>query len=118
MVDASEILTDYVKLYPDAKRRTVEVMTGVADDYAEMGINLVIEVAEDAAARVERLGQMFDLTASEALLALHIAGGGSTRDYATTRGITRHTARNQLQAVFDKTGARRQAALVRLLKDF
>ena len=118
MVDTSETLTDYVKLYPEAKRRAVDIVTRVAGDYAEMGMELIIEVAEDAAARIERLGRMFDLTASEALLALHIANGGSTADYAATRGITRNTVRNQLQAVFDKTGARRQTELVRLLADY
>ncbi|WP_260580580.1 helix-turn-helix transcriptional regulator [Sphingopyxis sp. PET50] len=118
MVATSETLADYVRLYPDAKRRAVEIVTGVAGDYAEMGMELVIEIAEDAAARVERLGRMFGLTASEALLALHIADGGSTADYAAARRITRNTVRNQLQAVFDKTGARRQTELVRLLADY
>lgn len=118
LVDTSETLRDYVRLYPEAKRRAVEIVTGVAGDYADMGMELVIEIAEDAAARIERLGKSFDLTASEALLALHIADGGSTADYAASRGITRNTVRNQLQAVFDKTGARRQTELVRLLADF
>jgi len=118
LVDTSETLRDYARLYPEAKRRAVEIVTGVAGDYADMGMELVIEIEEDAAARIERLGRMFDLTASEALLALHIADGGSTADYAATRGITRNTVRNQLQAVFDKTGARRQTELVRLLADY
>lgn len=118
LADTSETLRDYIRLYPDAKRRALEIVTGVADDYAEMGMELVIEIAEDAATRIERLGKSFDLTVSEALLALHIADGGSTTDYAATRGITRNTVRNQLQAVFDKTGVRRQTELVRLLADY
>lgn len=118
MVAGSDILADYARLYPDAKRRAVEIVTGVSGDYAEMGIELVIEVTEDKAARMERLGRLYELTASEALLALHIADGGDTGGYAAARQISRHTVRNQLQAVFDKTGTRRQAELVRLLADF
>ena len=118
MVAGSEIVADYARLYPDAKRRAVEVVTGLAGDYAEMGIELVIEVPEDIATRMERLGRLYDLTASEALLALHIAGGGDTRGFAAARHLSRNTVRNQLQAVFDKTGTRRQAELVRLLADF
>jgi DNA-binding CsgD family transcriptional regulator len=118
MVAGSDILADYARLYPDAKRRTVEIVTGLSGDYAEMGIELFIEVVEDKATKLERLGQLYELTASEALLALHIADGGDTGGYAAARGISRNTVRNQLQAVFDKTGTRRQAELVRLLTDF
>lgn len=118
MVAGSDLLADYALLYPDTKRRAVEIVTGVAGDYAEMGIDLVIEVPEDKATRMDRLGQLYDLTASEALLALHIAEGGDTGGYAAARGISRNTVRNQLQAVFEKTGTRRQAELVRLLADF
>jgi len=118
LVAGSEIVADYARLYPDTKRRAVEIVTGVAGDYAEMGIELVIEVPEDKAKRMERLGRLYDLTASEALLALHIADGGDTSAYAAARQVSRNTVRNQLQAVFDKTGTRRQAELVRLLADF
>lgn len=118
MVASSDIVADYARLYPDTRRRAVEIVTGVAGDYAEMGIELFIEVAEDKATRMERLGQVYELTASEALLALHIADGGDTGGYAAARQVSRNTVRNQLQAVFEKTGTRRQAELVRLLADF
>lgn len=118
MVAGSDIVADYARLYPDTKRRAVDIVTGVAGDYAEMGMELVFEITEDNAARLDRLGRLYDLTASEALLALHIADGGDTGGYAAARRVSRHTVRNQLQAVFDKTGTRRQAELVRLLADF
>ncbi len=118
MVARSDNLTDYARLYPDTKRRAVDIVTGVARDYADMGMGLVIEVCEDAAARIARLGEAYELTASEAMLALHIADGGDTGGYATARGVSRNTVRNQLQAVFDKTATRRQAELVKLLVDF
>lgn len=117
LIASSPELADYARLYPDAPRRAVEIVTGVAGDYADMGIDLVIETADDAHARAARLSAVHGLTRSEALLALHIGDGGSLKDFVATRGVSRNTARNQLQQVFDKTGARRQAELVRLLRD-
>src|SRR5688572_6164063 len=93
MVAGSDIVADYARLYPDVKRRAVEIVTGVAGDYAEMGIDLVIEVTEDKAARLQRLGSLYGLTASEALLALHIADGGDTSGYAAARRVSRNTVR-------------------------
>lgn len=118
IVAQSPVLTDYVRLYPDAQRRAVEIITSVAGDYASMGIDLLLEVGEDAAAKAERLRQAHGLTAAEAQLALHIAGGGSVRSHAAARGLSRTTVRNQLQSVFDKTGVHRQPELVRMLADF
>ena len=118
MVSASDQLADYGRLYPKTAERAVEVITGVARDYAAMGIDLTIEVPDNEHVRGERLATRYGLTRSEAVLALHIAGGGSLTGYANARSVTRNTARNQLQQVFDKTGVRRQAELVRLLADF
>ncbi len=114
----SKVVTDYARLYPSATRRTVEIVTGIAADYAASGVSLIFEVPDAPAERIERLRAQFELTASEAALALHIADGGDLSSFAERRGITRNTARNQLQMVFDKTDARRQAELVRLLADF
>ncbi|MEQ1688215.1 MAG: helix-turn-helix transcriptional regulator [Sphingopyxis sp.] len=118
MVSDSGAMADYARLYPDTTRRIVEIITGVAGDYAAMGIALSFEVTDDEAARIDRLGNEFDLTGAEAMLALHIGGGGSLADYADAHTISRNTVRNQLQMVFDKTGVHRQAELVKLLSDF
>ena len=118
MVAASDQLADYGRLYPQTAQRAVEIITGMARDYAAMGIDLTIDIPDDERARGERLVACYGLTRSETLLALHIGGGGSLTGYAAARSVTRNTARNQLQQVFDKTGVRRQAELVRLLADF
>lgn len=57
----------------------------------------------------------YGLTAAETSLALALGKGGSLADIAAQRGVSVHTVRNQLSAVFDKTGCRRQQDLVRLL---
>lgn len=57
----------------------------------------------------------YELTATEAELAIALAAGHSLRDVAARRGVSFYTVRNQLTAVFDKTGCRRQQDVVRLL---
>ena len=69
-------------------------------------------VAVDAAGAL-RTG--YGLTTAEAELALALAGGDSLRLVAGRRGVSINTVRNQLSAVFDKTGQRRQQDLVRLI---
>jgi DNA-binding CsgD family transcriptional regulator len=61
------------------------------------------------------LSQVFDLSRSEAKLAAIMAGGYSLREAASQLGIARETARNQLKAVFAKTGTHRQGELIALL---
>jgi DNA-binding CsgD family transcriptional regulator len=57
----------------------------------------------------------FNLSAAEARLAAIIAEGRTPDEAAKQLGIARETARNQLKAVFAKTGTHRQGELVALL---
>ena len=59
---------------------------------------------------------LFDLTPAEARLAAVIAGGHPPRDAALRLGVTEATARTTLKRILAKTGTRRQADLVGLLK--
>ncbi len=117
MVAASDEIADYARLYPAVPTRVVEIVGQVAGAYAEMGIDLIFEHDEDDMVRAERLRAMFGLTLAEAAVALHIGAGGNTGDFAVQRKLSRNTVRNQLQQVFEKTGVRRQAELVGLLRD-
>jgi len=65
----------------------------------------------------QRLRQRYGLTPAEASLAWEIVRSGGRKAAALQRGISVSTARSQLTAIFDKTGVRRQAELVRLLLD-
>lgn len=60
------------------------------------------------------LRSLFGLTTAEARLALVIATGSSLSLAAENLGISRETARTHLKRALAKTGARRQAELVRL----
>ncbi|MEM1112709.1 MAG: helix-turn-helix transcriptional regulator [Pseudomonadota bacterium] len=63
----------------------------------------------------QTLGDLFDLTPAETRLAISLSRGLSLAEAAETQGISQHTARAQLKAIFAKTGASRQAELVRLV---
>ncbi len=58
---------------------------------------------------------LFGLTAAETRLATHLVRGGSLPDFCRTYGVSRETAKSQLEALFDKTGTHHQSELVALL---
>ena len=59
---------------------------------------------------------LFDLAPAEARIAVHLAEGRTVMQAALASGITIKTARTYLERLFQKTGVRRQAELVALLK--
>lgn len=61
------------------------------------------------------LEQLFALTPAEARLASQLASGAGLEEAAIALGVSRNTARSQLQAIYGKTGINRQGDLVRLL---
>ena len=63
------------------------------------------------------LRDVFSLTKSEAEVALALVGGCSLRAIAETSGRSFHTVRSHLARLMEKTGARKQIDLVRLLND-
>lgn len=63
----------------------------------------------------DRVAAAHRLTPAEARLAARLASGEALETAAEALGIARETARNQLKAVFAKTGTSRQAELVALL---
>lgn len=63
----------------------------------------------------EALRDLFSLNPSEARLAHALASGLDLKEAAEAQGITLSTARTYLKRLFQKTGANRQAELVRLL---
>jgi DNA-binding CsgD family transcriptional regulator len=77
---------------------------------------LFITEAEQAAVhRSERFSQDFGLTRAEAVFAVEISKGDGLQATASRLGVSLTTVRTHLAHVFDKTGTRRQAELVRLI---
>lgn len=66
-------------------------------------------------ARARALRERFGFTQAEAAFALEIIKGDGRQASAHRLGISVGTARSHLSSIFGKTGARRQAELVRLL---
>jgi DNA-binding CsgD family transcriptional regulator len=60
-----------------------------------------------------RLGRAYDLTPAEAKLLSALVSGERLAAYAARHGISVTTAKSHLGALFDKTGERRQADLIR-----
>ena len=67
------------------------------------------------ASPVQRIRSLFGLTRAEASVAAELANGLSVYEIADTLQISRHTVRNHLKQIFEKTGARRQVDVVRLV---
>jgi DNA-binding CsgD family transcriptional regulator len=61
------------------------------------------------------LQELFGLTAAEAVFAAEISRGDGMQAVAERLSIAPTTARTHLTRIFEKTGTRRQAELVRLL---
>ena len=79
---------------------------------------VLLRFADPAATRlpeVQMLQDQFSLTPAEAALARDILAGNDLTASAARRRITLNTARVHLRRIFEKTGTRRQAELMRLL---
>jgi DNA-binding CsgD family transcriptional regulator len=59
--------------------------------------------------------QLFDLTPAESKVALALCQGDTPTQIAERLGVAISTVRSHLKIIFSKTGATRQADLVRLL---
>jgi DNA-binding CsgD family transcriptional regulator len=64
---------------------------------------------------VALLERLYELTPTEAALAIDLASGRTLAQAAKAREVSVNTVRTHLRAVFQKTGTRRQSELVRLL---
>jgi DNA-binding CsgD family transcriptional regulator len=80
-----------------------------------VAIVLVSDPETELQARVQSLRERLGFTPAEAAFALEIVKGDGRQAAADRLGITVGTARSHLSNIFDKTGVRHQAELVRLL---
>lgn len=96
----------------------IHPVRGVARDVFTRAAALMlvtpVEIAEVPSATVVQ--GLFDLTPAEAKVARGLASGQTVHDIAGSHGTSATTVRNQVRAVFAKTGMHRQADLVGLLR--
>lgn len=90
---------------------------GVGHDIfsAAKSLLLVTDVTAPEAPTQELLAGLFDLTPAEARVARALASGLPLDRVAAEFGVSVQTIRNQLGAVFHKTGTSRQVELLRLI---
>lgn len=83
-----------------------------------LGARVILTLRDLEAERrppLEILSEAFSLTAAEAKVASMIAAGLSPNEIATELQVSRETVRNQIKAVFGKTGIHRQSELAALI---
>ncbi|KRR08304.1 helix-turn-helix transcriptional regulator [Bradyrhizobium valentinum] len=97
------------------KQETAKAVLPWTFSQRAIAIVLVSDPEGEIQARAEDLRQRFGFTPAEAAFALEIVKGDGRQAAADRLGITVGTARSHLSSIFDKTGSRRQAELVRLL---
>lgn len=68
-----------------------------------------------AAPAVDAVAQFYKLTMAERRVLSAVVETGGVRSVATALGISEATVKTHLQNIFDKTGARRQIDLVKLV---
>ena len=68
-----------------------------------------------ARASEQVLRQLFEFTPAEARLAARLADGNSLEQASTSLGISKHTGRAHLRAIFSKAGVSQQSQLVSLI---
>lgn len=99
------------------------VVTPLGEDKLELGVSVPQAVAaifigdpeQQQDIPVTLLCSLYKLTKAEARLVNELANGFSPNEIAEKFGISRHTVRGQLKVVFQKTGAKRQSELVKLV---
>ena len=74
---------------------------------------LMVEPRRVPALVAEELASLLGITPSEGRVAAWLACGGTIKDYASKRGLSEGSVRNQAKQVLAKSGAPRQSDLVR-----
>jgi DNA-binding CsgD family transcriptional regulator len=79
------------------------------------GVLVMTPVTLPQAPPVELIQSLFDLTPAEARVARNLAAGETVEKIASNGGVSLNTVRTQVRGVLEKTGCRRQAAVIALL---
>lgn len=78
-------------------------------------VMLIFESAQNDEEQSEDIARIFGLTKAEARLTHAIANGMTATEYSEKNGISINTTYSQIKNILSKTGARRQAELVKLV---
>jgi DNA-binding CsgD family transcriptional regulator len=107
---------DYARTYPDMPDRLRGAVDWLDKNLHRAGFAFMLERLDARAAEIQDAWvRNYALTPAEVRLTVHLVNGGTIASYAKAHGLSRNTARNQLQSAYCKTGTHRQAELVALL---
>jgi DNA-binding CsgD family transcriptional regulator len=109
--DGTRYVANVLPLTSGARRRAGVLYSSVATVF-------VHKAGLDLASPPEAISREFRLTAAELRVLFAIIEVGGIRDVAETLGIGEPTVKTHLQRLFDKTGSRRQADLVKLVAGY
>lgn len=103
-------------LSTDNKPGLIADFARMAGEDSQQRIVVILKAAhEDRRRRVDEARVGYGLTAAEGRLLATLFEGCSVPQAANRLGVARSTARTHLQRIFDKTGARRQGDLLRIV---
>lgn len=112
----SPLVRDYARVYPSLPDRLRDIVQWLDENMKAAGFAFMVErIDREVAARQSAWADRFALTPAEMRLASYLMNGGTVATYAKDQALSRNTVRNQLQAIYCKTGTHRQAELVRML---
>lgn len=98
-------------------------LPGVAEEAAieladeDQAVAIVFPAVEETGRLWASIRESFGLTAAEVRLAARLRDGRALKEAAEELDVSVHTVRNQLRAIFDKMGLKRQSDLVRALTE-
>lgn len=109
---ADPILIDHPSGRP-LLAQVVPIMLGIASE--PLRLVLFVDPKGGQKGDPEAILELMGLTPAEARLAARVGAGVSPQDAAAELGVTTHTARSTLKAIFDKLGVERQSQLAQLV---
>jgi pimeloyl-ACP methyl ester carboxylesterase/DNA-binding CsgD family transcriptional regulator len=95
----------------------VAYLSGLIFDGTQAGFALLFPAVEESSRLWGSINRNFGLTPAEVRLAERLRDGQSLKEAADALGTSINTVRNQLRAIFDKMGLKRQSDLVRALTE-
>lgn len=99
----------------DAPGLTADFVRMTGEESQQRIVVILKSAHEDRRRRVDEARVGYGLTAAEGRLLATLFEGCSVPQAAHRLGVARSTARTHLQRIFDKTGARRQGDLLRMV---
>lgn len=109
--DGDNHIVDVLSLMGGARRQA-------GADYSAVAAVFVRKAELELPHPVEALAKHYKLTAAEMRVLLATVEGGGVAEVSRTLGISEATVKTHLQRMFGKTGATRQAELVKLVAGF